>query len=73
LDSPVGADTNVISAAHIDGGLQGPDMNVEFLGKLIERQPLVLSRMISADFAGTLQHRRRDGSTPAVPGAESLE
>jgi hypothetical protein len=48
-------------------------MDVEFFGKPTERQRLVLSRMIGDDVAGTLEHRRWDGSTPAVPRAESLE
>ena len=39
-------------------GLQGPDMDVEFLGKLIERQSLVLSRMVGDHVARPLQHRR---------------
>ena len=32
-------------------------MDVEFLGKLIERQSLVLSRMVGDHVARTLQHR----------------
>jgi hypothetical protein len=54
-------------------GLQGSDMDVEFLRKLIERQSLVLSRMMGDHVARALQHCWRDGSTPAVPGAERLE
>jgi hypothetical protein len=56
-----------------DCSLQRTDMDVEFVGKLIERQWLVLSRIFGDRIAGTLQHRRRNGSAPAVPSTERLQ
>ena len=54
-------------------GLQGPDTDVEFLGKHTERQKLVLLHLMGDDVARALQRRRGDGSTTAIPGTEGLE
>ena len=56
-----------------DGSLQRTDMNVEFLGQLAERQPLVLSLVMGDRFAGTLQYRDGDHASPAIPWPEGLE
>ena len=62
-----------LESSRPDCSLQCPDMDVKFLGKLVERQRVVLSCMMSDDVAGTPQHWCRDGSTAAVPRAESFE
>jgi hypothetical protein len=56
-----------------DRGLQRSHVDVEFLGQLIERQPLVLSLVAGDRFTGTSQHWDGDHTSPAVPWPERLE
>ena len=56
-----------------DGGPQRADVDVEFLGQLVERQPLVLSLMMGDRVAGTLQHRNGHHASSAIPWPEGLE
>jgi hypothetical protein len=41
-------------------------VNVKLFGQLVERQPLVLSLVMSDHFAGTPQHRSGDRASPAI-------
>jgi hypothetical protein len=56
-----------------DGGLQRADVDVKLLGQLVKRQSLVLSLVMGDRFAGTLEHRNRDNSSPAIPWPEGFE
>jgi hypothetical protein len=56
-----------------DGGLQRADVDVKLLGQLVKRQSLVLSLVMGDRFAGTLEHRDRDNSSPAIPWPEGFE
>jgi hypothetical protein len=62
-----------VESARLDGRLQRTDVDVEFLGQLVQQQPLVLSPVVGDHFAGTLQHRAGDNSSPAIPWPEGFE
>ena len=59
------------SLPRADSSLKGPDVDAEFLGQLIERQQFLLPLVMGDGLAGTLQHHRRDDSSPAVPWPEA--
>ena len=53
--------------------LQRSDVYVEFTGKLVERQQLGLSLVLGDHGSRPLQHRRGQGTKPAVPHAKRID
>jgi hypothetical protein len=62
-----------VESAGSDGGLQRSDVDMEFVGQLVERQQLGLSLVMRDRCSGALQHWSGNLSSPTVPGAEGLE
>lgn len=55
-----------VESAGPDGRLQRANVDVEFLGQLVERQPFVLSLVMDNRLAGTLEHRDGDCASTAI-------
>jgi hypothetical protein len=51
-----------VESAGSNGGLQRSDVDMEFVGQLVERQQLGLSRVMRDHRSSPLQHRRRHGA-----------
>ena len=66
-------DDEAIESARPDGRLQRTNVDVEFIGQLVQQQPLVLSPVVGYRFAGTLQHRAGNYSSAAIPWPVGLE
>jgi hypothetical protein len=62
-----------VESAGSDGGLQRSDVDMEFVGQLVERQQLGLSLVMPDRCSGALQHWSGNLSSPAVPRAEGLQ